>query len=321
MAERRYGFVQVDVFTEVRFGGNPLAVFPEAEGLTDGEMQAIAKEMNLSETTFVLAATEGARAEAAAKGTSVAGRVRIFTPGRELAFAGHPTLGTAYVLSQVGRIPGGAAETALEEGIGLVPVRFEGSFVWMRQRDATFGTEVRDRVGIAGALGLQARDLLEGAAVCEVSTGNSFLFVPVRDRAAVDRAVLGGAALLRAHDDPESHGVFVFSPDGVEEDESGRMVRVYSRMLAPHLGIPEDPATGSASGPLGAYVLEQGLAEAALGADGVRDGAEVRILSEQGTKMGRRSFAYVRLKAEGGKATKIEVGGGVVSVLEGTLTV
>ena len=295
---REYLFVQVDVFTDRMFGGNPLAVFLDGRGLADGEMQAIAREMNLSETTFVLPAT---RPECAA-------RVRIFTPAREVPFAGHPTIGTAWVLATEGRL--GGAGAALEEGIGPVAVALEGpparpSFVWMRHRDATFGPEVLDRAGVAAALGLDETDLQPRAPVCTGTTGSQFLYVPLRDRATVDRAVLDVAAMRRAFDAAPLPGVFVFAaerPDGA-----------YSRMFAPHTsGVPEDPATGSASGPLGAYLVLHGL---------IAPGETVRIVSEQGTKMGRPSFVHIRLRAQDGKATDISVGGSVVPVLEGRLRV
>ena len=302
---RRYQFVQVDVFTDEIFGGNPLAVFPDGAGLSGGQMQAIAKEMNLSETTFVLPAE---LAGAAAK-------VRIFTPGSELQFAGHPTLGTAWVLASLGRLAapnGNVIEALLEEGIGGVPVRVEGSFVWMKHRDARFGPDVTERSGIAAALGLENGDLLDGAPIRVGTTGTAFTFVPLRDRASVDRAALDVRALLSVHDDPESHGVFIFAPDGAAEDGT---VRVYSRMFAPHTaGIPEDPATGSASGPLGAYVVANGLA------GDVTRGHTVRVFSEHGTKMGRRSLVHIRLRVGEAGPEEIEVGGGVVPVLEGTLT-
>lgn len=236
---RDHRFVQVDVFTDRVFGGNPLAVMLDGRGLADGEMQAIAREMNLSETTFVLPPT---RADCAA-------RVRIFTPGREVPFAGHPTLGTSWVLATQGRLPAGTARFMLEEGIGPVPVEFEGppsspTFVWMRHQDPTFGPELPARAAVARALGLSEADLWPQAPIQSGSTGNAFLFVPLRERAAVDRAVLDVPALLACLGDTPALGVFVFAPD--PDPAAGR---VYSRMFAPHTsGVPEDPATGSASG-------------------------------------------------------------------------
>jgi trans-2,3-dihydro-3-hydroxyanthranilate isomerase len=287
--------VQVDVFTERVFGGNPLAVFLDGRGLDDAEMQAIAREMNLSETTFVLPTTR----------PDCAARVRIFTPGREVPFAGHPTVGTTWVLATRGRL--GRGRIALEEGIGPVEIELEGdpgrpSFVWMRHRDAEFGPEVAARAGVAAALGLREGDLRVGAPVRVGSTGAPFLYVPLRDRDAVDRAELDVAAMRRAAGDPLP-GVFVFAAG-----KSG----AYSRMFAPHTSrIPEDPATGSASGPLGAYLVQFGLVPAS---------GAVRLVSEQGTKLGRQSFVHIRLTASGRGVTDIAVGGSVVPVLEGRLT-
>lgn len=295
---REYRFVQVDVFTERIFGGNPLAVFPDGRGLTGGEMQAIALEMNLSETTFVLPAT---RADCPA-------RVRIFTPVRELAFAGHPTLGTSWVLANEGLLPAGTRDFNLEEGIGPVPVTLEGdprnpSFVWMRHRDAIFGPPLSNRAAVAAAVGLTEADLLPDAPIRTGSTGNVFLYVPLRNQQAVDRAVADTAALAALLG--TSLGVFVLAP--ASDPGAGR---VYSRMFAPHQGVPEDPATGSASGALGAYLVQHNL---------VKSTGPTRIVSEQGKKMGRPSFVHVTLRSSGDGVTDIRVGGGVVPVLEGHL--
>jgi trans-2,3-dihydro-3-hydroxyanthranilate isomerase len=289
--------VQVDVFTDRVFGGNPLAVVLDARGLDDATMQAIAREMNLSETTFLLPPTL----------PGCAARVRIFTPARELPFAGHPTIGTGWVLATRGAL-GGAAQASLEEGIGPVEISLEGdptrpSFVWMRQREPVFGDAVPARAAVAAALGLDEGQLVPGAPICTGSTGSLFLYVPLRDRAAVDRAVLDVAAMRAAVGAMPLPGVFVFAPEPMG---------AYSRMFAPHTsGVPEDPATGSASGPLGAYLVTHGLVRS--GADGVT------LVSEQGTKMGRPSAVHIRLRTGAGAVTSVEVGGGVVPVLEGRL--
>lgn len=298
---RDYPFVQVDVFTETIFRGNPLAVVLDGRGLRDGEMRDIAREMNLSETTFVLPATRD----------DCAARVRIFTPGRELAFAGHPTIGTAYVLATHGMLPPGATDIQLEEGVGPVPVRLEGdparpNFLWMRQYPATFGPPLTTRAAFAAALGLTEGDLLPDAPIQTGTTGSAFLYIPLRDRATVDRAALDVPAMLRCFADEASVGVFIFAPE-MESDPS----RVYARMFAPHTsGVPEDPATGSASGPLGVYLVRHGL---------VPLHETVRIISEQGTKMGRQSFLHLALRVENGAVTQIEVGGSAVPMLEGTI--
>ena len=299
---RQYPFVQVDVFSDRVLAGNPLAVLLDAVGLDERQMQAIARENNLSETTFVLPSAHA----------GCAARVRIFTPTRELPFAGHPTLGTAWVLATHGRLPTGATRLALEEGIGPVPVEFEGdparpAFVWMTHGEPTFGPALAQRGAFARALGLAEADLLDGVPIQSGSTGNGFVFVPLRDRDAVDRIVVDGPALVAAKRPQPEHGVFVVAPD---PDRGPN--RVYSRMFVPEQhGTLEDPATGSASGPLGAYLVRHRVVEG---------GSDVSIVSEQGTAMGRQSFVHIRLRENNGRISDLRVGGAVVPVIEGTLT-
>ena len=303
MPTRSYKFVQVDVFTDRMFGGNPLAVFFDGRGLDDGVMQQIAREMNLSETVFLLPPSR----------PDFAAALRIFTPAREVPFAGHPTIGTAWVLATHGLVARGARRFVLEEKIGPVPVELEGDparpdFIWMSQQDAVFDPALDDRHAVAGALGLTEADLWPGAPIQPVSTGNKFLFVPLRDRDAVDRAVLDVRGILAALGDRPRMGIFVFAPD-----PDPRAGRAYSRMFAPHTsGVPEDPATGSASGPLGAYLVRHGLV--------ARDD-QVKIVSEQGTRMGRESFVHIRLAVRRDSITDIRVGGRTVPVLTGELQI
>lgn len=300
-------FVQVDVFTDAVFGGNPLAVVFEADGLASETMQKIAREMNCSETTFLLTPTRG----------DCAGRVRIFTPAREVPFAGHPTIGTSWVMATEGLLPKGTTRFNLQEEIGPVEVTLEGdpgrpSFIWMRHGEVTFGPELGHREGFARALGLEAPDLLPGQPIRTGSTGSTFLYIPLRDRETVDRARLDVPALLAAQGEGPKLGVFVFAPD----PGAGPTVaagRVYSRMFAPHTsGVPEDPATGSASGPLGAYLVERGL---------VAPAETVNIVSAQGVAMGRPSAVHIRVATRQGRVSEISVGGGVVPVIEGRLRV
>jgi trans-2,3-dihydro-3-hydroxyanthranilate isomerase len=298
---RAYSFAQVDVFTDRIFGGNSLAVFLEPAGLSDEEMQKIALEMNLAETTFVFPPT---RDDCAAK-------VRIFTPTRELPFAGHPTVGTAWVLATSRRLQAGAREINLEEGIGAVPVTLEGdpagpTTVWMRHQQPEFGPEQAQRAEIAAALGLTEKDLLAGQPIRRGTTGAAFLFVPLVSPEAVDRVEPNMRQLAQAYTD-DRVGVFVFAPDAARGPG-----RVYSRMFAgDSAGIPEDPATGSASGPLGAYVAERGVVEMSQ---------PIELTSLQGNKLGRPSTIRIRLRLEQGQARDIQVGGSVVPVLEGVLT-
>ena len=299
MDRNTYQFIQADVFTDRVFAGNPLAVFLDGEGLSDAQMQAVAREMNLSETSFVLPARSGGTA-----------RVRIFTPGVEMPFAGHPTIGTAYVLARKGRAPGG--KLVLEENAGDVAVTLVGdaadpTMLWFEHPDAVLAQKLPGRPAFAAALGLEERDLLAHAPVQIGGRAVRHLYLGLRDRAAVDRAMLDVPALRRAFGGADAPAVFVFAPDGAR---AGRTL-VYSRMFAPHAGdVPEDPATGSASGPLGLYVVEHGLAPA---------GAAVEIISEQGTKMGRQSFIHIRVSA-GPQQPTVAIGGSAVEVLRGELT-
>jgi trans-2,3-dihydro-3-hydroxyanthranilate isomerase len=293
-ASRSYRYLVVDVFTEVPLFGNPLAVFPDAHGLSDEEMQTIARELNLSETSFVFAPS----------GERSAARLRIFTPGREVDFAGHPTIGTAFALVSLGRVLPSESEFVLEENVGPIPIRLERRadpfLAWLRTPAITFA-ETYDRDKTAAMLGLNASDLLGDLPVREAGAGNVFMYVPLRDVAAVDRAELDAGALLRLGPDSAASGVFVFAPV-----PGG----AYARMFAPRSGIREDPATGSATGPLGAYLVEYGLLEA-------RDG--LRFTSEQGTKMKRQSFIHGRLNVVDGRLESVDVGGSAVRVIEGTL--
>ncbi len=294
---REYAFRQVDVFTDRIFGGNPLAVFTAADGLSGGEMQAIAQEMNLSETTFVLPPEDPAHIA----------RVRIFTPRDELPFAGHPTIGTAWVLARQGAVPDADDQITLELGVGPITVAFDDSndaesFIWMNQGTATFGEPVADRASLAAALALTEDDLFPDLPIQVVSTGLPFLFVPLASQEAVDRAALSHADFHAAA--REARGAFVFHSAPASN-------RAYSRMMATIGGVVwEDPATGSASGPLGAYLVKHGLSS---GQDAVE------IVSEQGTQMGRQSFVHIRVGTSGGKPGVIHVGGTVVPVFEGLM--
>ena len=282
----------VDVFTRNALEGNPLAVFPDASSLDDATMQKIAKEMNLSETTFIVPPTR----------PNCAVRVRIFTPTREMLFAGHPTVGTAFVLLEEGIVPNGIQRFMLDEKVGPVPIRVEPGdrpLIWLTTPPITWGATF-DRADCAAALGLDVGDLLDLAPQV-VTAGNPNIYIPLKDKDAVDRAWLdlGGMRTLKgAHD--EALCVFVFTPtaDGA-----------YSRMFAPEHGVAEDAATGSATGPLAAYMMRHKL---------VSDRSGTRFFSEQGTKMGRRSILYVDIRGQQG-ADGIDVGGYVTPLSEATM--
>jgi len=281
--ERRYRVV--DVFTTEPLEGNPLAVFPDAAGISGETMQRIAAELNLAETAFVLPPTRG----------ECAARVRIFTPKREMPFAGHPTIGTSFVLFDEGAVPGAGDALLLEEGVGPVAVRIESGArprIWLRTPPIQEGPAY-DRALCAEVLGLPESDLLEFSPAM-LSAGNPTLYIPLRSRDAVDRAWAELAGMRRLRLDGQPLCAYVFTP------EAGG---AYARMFAPEYGVPEDPATGSSAGPLAAYMMRHALAA-----------APARLVVEQGVKMGRRSLLHVSIHAEG-----IDVGGYVTPVAEGTL--
>ena len=246
----RFAYQLVDVFTRERFGGNPLAVFPDAQGLDPALMQRFAFELNLSESTFVLPPDRA--------GCDV--QVRIFTPRRELPMAGHPVVGTAFVLEREGRA---ADRVTFGLGVGPTPVErvlgLDGGPIWrMQQQPARFGARVEDRAAVARALGLAPGDL--GALPIEpVSTGNTFVVVELASLDALARARLDAAAAQALAGAAGAVGLYPFvrTADGAAQ----------ARMFAPGDSIAEDPATGSAAGPLGAFLLAHGTV--APGDDGV----------------------------------------------------
>ncbi len=281
----------VDVFTATPLEGNALAVFADASGLDDVTMQKIARETNLSETTFVFPAQR----------PGSAARVRIFTPAKEMLFAGHPTIGTAWVLRELGKIPKDRRRFVLDENVGPVDIRVDDDgLIWLRTPSIrTLGDY--DRSLCAEAVGLEPLDLLDNVPCQNVSASNPGIFIALRDKATVDRAAVDSVALRRLlANEPEPTILFVFTPT-----EQG----AYSRMFANDLGIVEDPATGSATGPLAAFMMEHRLVSAADG---------TRFVSEQGTKMGRRSILHVHIDGERGERA-IEVGGQVAPVATATM--
>jgi trans-2,3-dihydro-3-hydroxyanthranilate isomerase len=301
----RYRYYTADVFTEHIFGGNPLAVLPNAAGLETRQMQLIAREFNFSETVFVFPPQDAAHTR----------RLRIFTPGAELPFAGHPTVGTAFVLASIGEIEltGATTRIVFEEGVGPVPVSIravEGKPVFTQLSAARLpeiGPPPPAPAELAALLSLDVSDLLSGANSPQaISCGLPFLFVPLRNRDAVRRARVSPETLERVLADYWTSQVYVFSRD---PELDGSDVR--ARMFASELGIVEDPATGAAATALAGY----------LGArDDRRDGT-LRWVVEQGFEMGRPSLLEVEADKTGGKITAIRVGGASVLVGEGTLEV
>ncbi|MCU1386309.1 MAG: hypothetical protein JWL71_5006 [Acidobacteria bacterium] len=302
---RSYRYLHYDVFTDHLFGGNQLAVFLDGRGLSTDAMQAIAKEMNFSETTFVLPAEQ--------PGTDV--RLRIFTPGEEMPMAGHPTIGTTFALARAGVIERGRQQFVFGCGIGPVPVAItwkgdDLSFAWMTQLLPTFGDAVPDPARTAAALSLSPAAVAgTGLPVQVVSCGVPFLFVPLTTRSAVDNVVVNTGLLeeLLAAAQSGPHGVFVFSAE-----PGDARATVYSRMFAPELGVMEDPATGAASGPLGCYLVRHKIVQP--------EKAEAMI-SLQGVKMGRPSHVHISIGVDNGEIASVRVGGEAVLAGEATLYV
>lgn len=293
----------LDVFSNQPFGGNQLAVFADPPlDLPSSTMQLIAKEMNLSEVTFVFPARDHQNDF----------RVRIFTPARELPMAGHPTVGTAYLLAYLGMIDEIAKSHSLtfEEGIGPIQVTVESDGdgipenVLMRQPLPQFLDIYEDREAIAQMLSLRPEDLHPKAPVQALSNGLPFLYVPIKSLEAIRRLSLRLDLWQGLLLGKPGENVFVST---TETENPGSTV--HSRMFAPALGIAEDPATGSASGPLGVYLLKYGLVDSR------------EIVSEQGIEMGRPSFINISVDKQGDKFTEVTVGGPCVYMGQGTLFV
>lgn len=303
---RSLKFYQADVFTSQPFGGNPVAVFPDADGLTDDELQQIAREMNLSETVFVFPPTDPA----------AVARLRIFTPTQEIPFAGHPVLGTFYVLAQLGRISIQEPVTPVvqECNIGLFSVELHAEQsrvvrVVMSQPKPEFLDPidaVDDVYLIGGALSLPKHVIADTKWPLQVvSTGLPVLIVPVRTLTAVRSISPDASAIINVCERFGANGIMVFTTVTVESFAS-----VHARMFAPKIGILEDPATGSAGGALGAYLVQNGVVEV---------GPTTNILIEQGYEIDRPSRIFVQVESDDDVIQGVKVGGHCVMVVEGTL--
>jgi trans-2,3-dihydro-3-hydroxyanthranilate isomerase len=293
MTARRLPFIQYDVFTSRPLEGNPLAVYPDGRGLSDNEMQAIAREMNLSETTFILP-----RDEATERDRGV--RVRIFTVQEELPFAGHPTLGTAFAL----RGDSGAEQIRLELNVGAIPVQFtenpgHPAFGEMTQADPIFG-QIHDRKKIAEITGIPAEDIHPDLPVQTVSTGVPFTILPVRNLEAIRRLQINQQQSSEYLEASSSKFFFCVTTESVTPE-----ARLHARMLFYN---GEDPATGSASGCAAAWMVEHGVAQ-----------PDEQVMIEQGIEMKRASRIFVRASRRNGRVVNVRVGGNVVEVLRGEL--
>lgn len=301
----RYRFCTGDVFTDEIFGGNQLAVFPDATSLETRQMQSVARELNLSETVFVFPPEDPGHTR----------RLRIFTPGVELPFAGHPTVGSAYLLALLGHIPldGETTSIVFEEGVGPVPVTIHARDG--KPASSTLSAAKMPELGpvppavaeLASVLSLEPADILDDDWKPQaVSCGVPFLFVPLRDRDALARATTDIAQWKSILADTWAPHIYVFCR---EPERPGSDLRV--RMFAPAMGIAEDPATGAAATAFAGY-----LAQHEPGPSGT-----CRWVIEQGFEMGRPSILHVEADRADGEVVAIRVGGTSVLVSEGEMEI
>jgi trans-2,3-dihydro-3-hydroxyanthranilate isomerase len=306
----KYNFVQLDVFTETPFAGNPLAVFPESEGLSDDAMMKIAREMNLSETVFVLPSTS----------EEVLRKLRIFTPTRELPFAGHPIVGTWNALAREGVVPvpeggNGWSRILQEVGIGILPVDIEFNDgqpvrVVMTQGKFDIVGEIDDwqeQAEIARALGRNREDLDESLPIQVITTGLPFLAVPIRSLADLRDCKVESSLLAEIYTKSGGTGCLVFTRETLEVGAA----RAHARMFAPADNIPEDPATGSACGALGGYLVHH----AAIQVEQEED--KYNFVIEQGDFIHRPSRIGLEVTGAPGEIRQVRIGGPSVIVARG----
>ncbi|MGQ9425260.1 PhzF family phenazine biosynthesis protein [Gilvimarinus sp. F26214L] len=294
----RYHYYICDVFTRHRFGGNQLAVLPKADGLSDAQMQQIAREFNFSETTFVLPARSSGHRQ-----------IRIFTPAQEVPFAGHPNVGTAFVLASTGDVAvANGGELVFEEEAGLVPVRVEQGEAGLVHCEllAPEALQLGPTVAaesVAAVMSLERDDVVLATHAPQVaSVGLPFLFVEVRDAETLARARCNLQALKDL--ESPSHMIHVYTRS---DDE----FQIRSRMFAPLSGVPEDPATGSANVALGALLAHYHP----------QDDADLHWTVAQGVEMGRPSVLHVKALKQDGDVVEARVGGPSVMVAEGFIEI
>lgn len=301
----RFDFFTADVFTDQPFGGNQLAVFPDASGIPEHRLQDVAREFNLSETTFVYPPSDATHAR----------RVRIFTPDIELPFAGHPTIGTVHVLAAIGALPldGALTRVVLEEKVGPVPVtiRAEGGRPVFCELTASMppqeGPPPPPREALADVLGLDTAELLDGQWSARAYTcGVPYLFIGLRDRDAVAKARIRMDAWERTLRGTWAPEVLVFARGGERPGSD-----LHGRMFAPGFGIQEDPATGSAAVAMAGYLARL---------DPRTDG-KLRWVLEQGFEMKRPSVLHIECDLAGGRMTAARVGGATVLMSEGKMEI
>ncbi len=291
-------YYTVDVFTNERFGGNQLAIIPDATKIPGTLLQIIAREFNFSETTFVYPP----------ENHSNDCKVRIFTPEVEVPMAGHPTIGTAYVLLLKGLVtPKNPGYLMLEEEVGDIRVDFikENSTyhsITMSQPLPEFGPVENDYKLLAGILSLNSEVINQQYPIQSVSCGNNFLYVPLRNLAAMEKIVVRKELLMVSQNQLDSTNIFVFTNETVNS-----FCHFHCRMFAPISGISEDPATGSAAGPFGCYLVKNQISH------------EKQFILEQGMEIGRPSILKVNIEGDKDEIKSVKVSGNVVFVSEGKM--
>lgn len=285
----------IDVFTDTPYSGNQLAVFPNADGLNTEQMQKLANEINYSETTFILKTSN----------ESADFDIRIFTPRFELPFAGHPTLGTAYSIMDILDIWSQKKDILkLKTKVGVIPLEKENDTIWMTQNEPEFFAQYADKKEVADLINVSAEDISDNLPVEEVSTGNNMLIIPIKSLAAIQGADGNVNNLKRFYADKNAVGPYLFTLETINPS-----ARVHTRFFGPHLGILEDAATGSAAGPLTAYLLKYNVF-----------GKSFKIENEQGIEMGRPSKILMKGELKENKYT-IKIGGKCVYVGQGEFAI
>jgi len=285
-------FYIVDVFTEEKYAGNQLAVFRGGAALSGSEMQRIAREMNFSETTFIITETERAGGY----------DVRIFTPNEEVPFAGHPTLGTAHVIRS--EILGGQADrVTLNVKAGQIPVTFNqgpGGISWMKQLSPVFGQQL-DRVQVASVLNLSPAEIDDRFPIEEVSTGLPFIITPLKSLNALQKAKVNLDYLFALIEHTWAKGILVFCPEAHSQTD-----HISVRVFVDEFGIPEDPATGSGNGCLAGYLVRHRY----------WGQPAIEVTSEQGYEIGRPSLLYLKADEQDEKIN-VWVGGKSITIAKG----
>ena len=285
-------FYQVDVFSNELFGGNPLAVFLRGKDFKETQLQQVAREMNLSETTFIFPPSN----------PQADFDIRIFTPEKEIPFAGHPTLGTAYVLSHSGLVPSAKKDLILNFKAGLIPVTLEeNDRIFMIQSSAKILQTFPDMERVAFCLGLNVNNIKSDLPIQSVSTGFPVLIVPINSLRAIQRIILNLPLLKELLEEVQVEMIYPFTRETVNFDNS-----VHARGFAPFIGIPEDPATGSVAGALGYYLNDKNF-------------EEKEFLIEQGFEIKRSGNISVKITNTEGNKNIIRVGGKIKPVFKGSL--